>query len=565
MEPEQIDFSQMTEVRLENIKPDTLVLAEQIKIHGSNNVFGQINAPLTEELIQRLTNANIEEVYVKRPEGVSEEVEERATEVNDAVIQTQEVIKNVAELKTDMRVKENLRSAMTALHNLKKRGSFEFLDSMVSKIRDDVNAILSGFFPAALEGLLTLENQQPGTTLHSYDVSIFAGILAEELGLSQRMITMAKEAGLLHDIGKILIPPDIINKKGALTNEEFETIKAHTLFGTQYLSDNCPVTDPVIFGAGAHHEFFTLRHLKSYGALTSFANESNLNIPFRDIETAWEITNILSIADVSRALSEPSPYHERRNPLEVLMIMVDDMKSGKFDPEMFRVWHRSFSEQHKNQFFTKGMMISLSSFPFQIAKQIKERLALPQHEWKLSYDECEKLEIVENIEYTGVNQMELKQSNGMTLYDLQKRQVGGLSSEMRKHPITLTSIRDIDKAIANQKHGIRFSVKDKDGNPMHIYPKKIDYKLAVLRLQDETKITARFLKLNEPIKRITKANSMMAMAGDTKPLGYDPIHKHLVETTKARSFNLGSYIAMPDENFMKSIKTDRGKAPHFFV
>jgi HD-GYP domain-containing protein (c-di-GMP phosphodiesterase class II) len=76
-----------------------------------------------------------------------------------------------------------------------------------------------------------LEISDPYTRGHSDRVGAMAVALGFELGLSDREIEILQDAGNLHDIGKIGVPKEVLNKPGKLTPEEFEQIKQHPLLG----------------------------------------------------------------------------------------------------------------------------------------------------------------------------------------------------------------------------------------------------------------------------------------------------------------------------------------------
>lgn len=82
-----------------------------------------------------------------------------------------------------------------------------------------------------------IEANDPYTSGHSLRVSIYSEAIARELGLPQNKIDMIKSAALLHDIGKIGIDKNILNKNGKLEKDEFDTIKSHPEIGATIISD----------------------------------------------------------------------------------------------------------------------------------------------------------------------------------------------------------------------------------------------------------------------------------------------------------------------------------------
>ena len=82
-----------------------------------------------------------------------------------------------------------------------------------------------------------IEANDPYTSGHSLRVSIYSEEIAKELGLPQNKIDMIKSAALLHDIGKIGIDKNILNKNGKLEKDEFDAIKSHPEIGATIISD----------------------------------------------------------------------------------------------------------------------------------------------------------------------------------------------------------------------------------------------------------------------------------------------------------------------------------------
>ena len=91
-----------------------------------------------------------------------------------------------------------------------------------------------------------------GSARHSETVGRYAEMMAHELGLSEQRTSRVRLAGLLHDIGKVGVPDDILKKPGKLTDEEFALIRRHPDLGRQILEH--PSLSDVREWVGAHHE-----------------------------------------------------------------------------------------------------------------------------------------------------------------------------------------------------------------------------------------------------------------------------------------------------------------------
>ena len=154
------------------------------------------------------------------------------------------------------------------------------------------------------------------TYRHSQNVSYYAEELAKAAGLTRELVEIIKEAALLHDIGKIGIKEDILNKPDRLTNEEYESIKGHVENAVNIIR-HLPSLDYVIPTVLSHHERYD-----GCGYPRRLRGEE---IPI--------MGRILCIADSFDAMTSQRPY---RNPLpceEAIAILRKE--SGKqFDPKL---------------------------------------------------------------------------------------------------------------------------------------------------------------------------------------------------------------------------------------
>src|ERR1043166_7276300 len=125
-----------------------------------------------------------------------------------------------------------------------------------SRLQSKTNEIeaLSQLHLATAEALATAIDAKDQTThCHVRRVQIYAAGMGEVFGLSSNEIAALKAGALLHDIGKLAVPPHILNKPGPLTPAEFEKMKIHTVVGAQILG-RVDFPYPVIPIIRHHHE-----------------------------------------------------------------------------------------------------------------------------------------------------------------------------------------------------------------------------------------------------------------------------------------------------------------------
>lgn len=149
----------------------------------------------------------------------------------------------------------------------------------------------------ALISLVRLKTQDDYTYMHSVAVCALMVALSKELGLSDQETREAGLAGLMHDIGKAMIPNEILNKPGALSNEEFDIVKKHPEFGHQMLLeaninkeatlDVCLHHHEKIDGSGYPHKLAdnAISLLAKMGAVCDVYDAVTSNRPYK---AGWE-------------------------------------------------------------------------------------------------------------------------------------------------------------------------------------------------------------------------------------------------------------------------------------
>jgi len=173
------------------------------------------------------------------------------------------------------------------------------------------------------------EAHDRGTALHNVRVSLLAGFLAEKMGLARSEIEGIRKGAMVHDIGKLFLAPELLNKKGPLTDEEKDKLRAHTLLAEKLLDDPYFALDQKI--AVYHHERFD-----GMGYPRGLRGDQ---IPLE--------AQIVSAADVYDALRDARSYKVALDPLEALRRMRDGdsrLAAGGFNPEILRILEENWEE-----------------------------------------------------------------------------------------------------------------------------------------------------------------------------------------------------------------------------
>ncbi|MBD3667803.1 MAG: HD-GYP domain-containing protein [Kangiella sp.] len=119
-------------------------------------------------------------------------------------------------------------------------------------VADCVDSILRN--DTAMFWLTKIKNQDDYTAEHCLRVGILAITFGKYLQLDREQLELLGLCGMLHDVGKMQIPSEVLNKTTPLTQDEFETIKQHTSLGYKYLSSHGDIAPEVQQVAHNHHE-----------------------------------------------------------------------------------------------------------------------------------------------------------------------------------------------------------------------------------------------------------------------------------------------------------------------
>ena len=158
------------------------------------------------------------------------------------------------------------------------------------------------------------------TAAHSLGVAELSRHLGERMGFGQDSLAEMEIAGLMHDIGKLCVPDEIIEKPGRLTFAEFSMMERHS-FETYQILRHVPGLEKIAEWAAFHHEA-----LNGHG------------YPFRrSAETlSWE-ARIVAVADVFQALAQTRPYRGPQSLEEISSILEEFVARGVLDPDIVAI------------------------------------------------------------------------------------------------------------------------------------------------------------------------------------------------------------------------------------
>ena len=146
--------------------------------------------------------------------------------------------------------------------------------------------------------LATIKSFDDYTFNHSVNVSLLSMLIGTRLGLSPDLLSVLGTAAMVHDIGKLTVPTEILNKPMALTEEEWRIMQEHPLRGAQIVLEHSSPDDIAVTVAFEHHAGYSGR---GYPSL----------LPGR---TQHLLSRIVAIADVFDALTSPRLYRSQLSP-----------------------------------------------------------------------------------------------------------------------------------------------------------------------------------------------------------------------------------------------------------
>lgn len=289
-------------INLSSLRTDTVCdfdLFLQAQPEHPMVLYRERNLEFTEDAKKRLQDNHVSRLFVP---------------VEQAPVYYRYMETNLKSILTDPRVSVGERSEVlygSAMHLVQdilddpRAGSV--LPRAKSMVENSVGFICHQ--ETALKQLLKVSSYDYYTYTHSVNVLVFSVALGKYLGYPEQVILALGNGALLHDVGKSMIDPAILNFPGKLSKQQFELVKRHTLYGYSILQHQ-GVTDKTMLDVARHHH----EKLSGKGYPDGLSGE----------EIA-EPVRISAIADIFDALTTRRPYKEALNSFDALKLMRQEM------------------------------------------------------------------------------------------------------------------------------------------------------------------------------------------------------------------------------------------------
>jgi HD-GYP domain-containing protein (c-di-GMP phosphodiesterase class II) len=299
-------------VSVKHLKP-VVNLAKTI-YDGCGQVLLAQGTVLNEYYLKRLKDLGIRSIYID--DGVANHLE------------VEDVVSEATRLQLVQIVQDTLKK-------VKAGNSFESR-RIREAVKDIIDEILN--HPEVIIHLTDIRSLRDHTFGHSANVCILSLLTGLALDYNQSKLKELGIGALLHDVGKAIVPENIVNSKKIFTAKEYGIIQKHAGFGFDILRNNRDVSNIVANIAWQHHERFN-------------GSGYPRGLSGKDI---LEFARIVAIADVYDALATDRPYRSRLMPHEVVEI-IRAGQGREFDPEIATEFIRNIAP------FPKGSIVLLNT------------------------------------------------------------------------------------------------------------------------------------------------------------------------------------------------------------
>jgi HD-GYP domain-containing protein (c-di-GMP phosphodiesterase class II) len=318
-----------------------LVVARDV-LSADGNVLLRRGIILTDQYIKRLITFNVYSVYIKSPYFDDILIPEAFSEQTRIM-----AIKTVKENFLKLQMNKNMDLAV-------------FTDISNSIINEVINN------RKLMVNLIDIRAYDDYTFGHSVNVAILAVFIGIGMGYGETKLKELALGGLLHDVGKMFIPKEILNKQDKLTDNEMKVMKGHSLAGFELLRQNKEISLLSAHIAFQHHE-----KLDGSGYPRGLQGTE-----------IHEYASIIAVADVYDALTSDRPYRRGMLPHEAYEIL-SDMTKAQIDEDILDMLFTYVA------IYPVGSLVQLNTGKIGVVVDVRRHLPL-RPKVRIVLDDCGK-------------------------------------------------------------------------------------------------------------------------------------------------------------------------------
>ena len=273
-------------------------------------------APAPEHIpVPEPTHSVIEEPIEKEPTPEDTAAAMRKTRINEIKPNSKKVMESPEFMSFQIQYLSAINDLKTIFENVVKDKSYQINEqSLVNNISSLI--VSRNTITELFDMLYQMHTLEDSVYAHCVNVALIARMIGRWLHLPPNDLNILTCCGLFHDIGKLSVPAEVLNKPGKLTDEEFALIKAHPKYGYELLR-NQNIDNRIKQSALMHHERYD-----GSGYPNGLSGELLL-----------DFATIISIADVYDAMTAARAYREPLCPFEVI---------ANFEQEGFQKYNTKF-------------------------------------------------------------------------------------------------------------------------------------------------------------------------------------------------------------------------------